>query len=145
MGYNHAREVKKFYKEWRRLLRVYRDLGMTYQQILVLYKYDKAVLNSDRRFYRYRSGLELTDNDLAFSYVPEFDTYGIDNWTDVLPQPLRERLARLPEVQLRAFYLYRVCCYSQEEISVILCKPQRSVSRWIGKIAEIISNYQKSG
>ena len=43
MGYNHAREVKKFYKEWRRLLRVYRDLGMTYQQILVLYKYDKAM------------------------------------------------------------------------------------------------------
>ena len=144
MGYNHAREVKKFYKEWRRLLRVYRDLGMTYQQILVLYKYDKAMLNSDRRFYSYRSGLELTDNDLAFSYVPEFDTYGIDNWTDVLPQPLRERLAGLPEVQLRAFYLYRVCEFTQDEISVILDKPQRTISMWIGKIAEIICDFPKN-
>ncbi len=145
MGYNHAREIKKFYKEWRKLVRLYRDFGMSYQDILVLYKFDKAVLNSDRRFYRYRSGYDLTNNDLEFSYVPEFDTYGIDNWTDVLPQPLREHLARLPEVQLRAFYLYRVCEFTQDEISVILDKPQRSVSRWIGKIAEIISNYQKSG
>lgn len=145
MGYNHAREVKKFYEKWRRLLRIYRDLGMTYQQILVLYKFDKAVLNSDRRFYRYRSGYDLTNNDLEFSYFPEFDAYGIDNWIEVLPLSLRENLAKLPEVQLKAFYLYRVCEYTQDEVSVILCKPQRSISRWIGKIAEIISDFSKNG
>ena len=144
MGYNHAREVRKFNEKWSKLVRLYRELGMSYQDILVLYKFDKAVLNSDRRFYRYRSGYDLTDNDLEFSYVQEFDTYGIDNWIEVLPPVLREKLAKLPEVQLQAFYLYRVCEYTQDEISVILNKPQRTISMWIGKIAEIIRIYSKN-
>lgn len=145
MGYNHAREVKKFYKEWRKMLRIYRDLGMSYQEILILYKFDKAVLNSDRRFYRYRSGYDLTNNDMEFSYVQEFDTYGIDNWIDVLPLSLRKQLSKLPAVQLQAFYLYRICEYTQDEISVILCKPQQTISRWVVKIAEIIRNFQNNG
>ena len=144
MNHNHAREVKKFKEEWRRLLRLYRDLGMSYQDILVLYKFDKAVLNSDRRYYRHRSGLDLTDNDLDLSYVQEFDTYGIDNWVEVLPLALREKLTKLPEVQLRAFYLYRVCAYTQKEISAILNKPQRTISSWISKIAEIIRDHSKN-
>ena len=144
MGYNHAREVRKFNEKLSKLVRLYRELGMSYQDILVLYKFDKAVLNSDRRFYRYRSGYDLTDNNLEFSYVPEFDTYGIGNWIEVLPPVLREKLAKLPEVQLQAFYLYRVCEYTQDEISVILNKPQRTISMWIGKIAEIIRIYSKN-
>ena len=145
MGYNHAREVKKFYKEWRKMLRIYRDLGMSYQEILILYKFDKDVLNSDRRFYRYRSGYDLTNNDMEFSYVQEFDTYGIDNWIDVLPLSLQKQLAKLPAIQLQAFYLYRIGEYTQDEISVILCKPQQTISRWVVKIAEIIRNFQNNG
>ena len=145
MGFNHAREVRKFKEKWSKLVRLYRELGMSYQDILVLYKFDKAVLNSDRRFYRYRSGYDLTDNNLEFSYVPEFDTYGIDNWIDVLPLSLQKQLAKLPAIQLQAFYLYRVCEYTQDEISFILCRPQQSISRWIVQIAEIICDFQKNG
>lgn len=139
MGYNHAKEEKKFYEEWRKKLRQYKAAGMSMKQILVLYKFDKAVLRSDRRYFRHCVAFECNDKDEEYAVLPDFDTYNADNWIDVLPPRLRKRLTKLPELHLKAFYLYRVCGFTQDEISVILGKPQRTISYWIGKVAEILT------
>lgn len=144
MGYNHAREVKKFYKEWRVLLRYYRDHGMTYQEILVLYKFDKAKLRADRLYALHCVGYRCDERDSDYAVMPDFDTYGINNWIDVLPDELRQRLVGFPEVYLKAFYLCRVCGYLQDEAAVILNKPQSNISYWIVKINKVLKEYRKS-
>lgn len=144
MKYNHAEAEAKFRKEWTAKLREYKAHGMTMAQILEIYKFDRAVFNSDRKYYKQCEALQYNDKDREYFTITEFDTYNIDNWIDVLPDKLRSQLSKLPEIHLKAFYLYRVCGYTQDEISVILCKPQRTISYWIGKIAEIIKEFSKS-
>ena len=46
----------------------------------------------------------------------------------------------LPSEFIVAFTMYVYDGYTQEQISSILLKSQSSISRWIDKIAEILSN-----
>ena len=145
MKYNHALAEKNFRTEWRIKFRFYRQNGMTLEQILPLYKMDKAELRSDRRYYDHTEPLTDTEHDLRLAEMPVFATYDETNWVDALPDELAQKLVKLPDAWLRAFYYYRVCGYTQSEISVILSIPQLSVSRYIGRIAEIVDEFSKSG
>ena len=51
MKYNHAQAEKRFLAEWRIQFRIYRQNGLTLEQILPLYKMYKAELRSDRCYY----------------------------------------------------------------------------------------------
>ena len=146
MGYNHAKAQREFYEEWRKKLRLYKKAGMSMEQILAIYKYDKTVFRSDRRFYEHCEQLYSEENNpiLAKGTVDDFDSYHMNNWTKALPDKFRTQLEKLPAVYLKAFYLYRVCGFTQDEIAVILSKPQRTISYRIGKIAEILDNFSKS-
>ncbi len=145
MKYNHAQAEKNFRAEWRVKFQLYRQNGMTLEQILPLYKMDKAELRSDRRYYEHTEPLTDTEHDLRIAEMPVYATYNETNWLDVLPDKLTQQLVMMPETWLRAFYYYRVCEYTQSEISVILSIPQRSISRYIGRIAEIIESFSESG
>ena len=146
MGYNHAKAQREFYEDWRKKLRLYKKAGMSMEQILAIYKYDKAVFRSDRRFYEHYEELYDEENNplLAKGTADDFDSYNMDNWTKALPDKLCRQLEKDPAVYLKAFYLYRVCGFTQDEISVILSKPQRTISYHIGKIAEILNDFSKS-
>lgn len=145
MRYNHALAEKKFREEWRIKLRFYRKNGMTLEQILPLYKMDKAELRGNRCYYEHTEPLIDAEYNLRIAEMPTLTKYDEFNWTDVLPDELMQRLSVLPANWLRAFYYYRVCGYTQSDISVILSIPQRSISRYVGKIAEIIEDFSESG
>ena len=147
MGYNHAKAEKKFYREWREKLRLYKSAGMSMKQILALYKFDKAKLRSDRRFYEHCEPLYNEENNpiLAKGTVDDFDSYHMNNWTKALPDKLRAHLEKIPEERLKAFYLYRVYGYTQKEISSFLLKPQQTISRWIVQVSEIVDDFRKNG
>ena len=145
MKYNHALAEKKFREEWRIKLRFYRKNGMTLEQILPLYKMDKAELRGNRCYYEHTEPLIDAECNLRIAEMPVLTKYDEFNWTDVLPDELMQQLSVLPANWLRAFYYYRVCGYTQSDISVILSIPQRTISRYVGKIAEIIEDFSESG
>ncbi len=102
MGYNHAREERKFYTEWRKKLRLYKAEGMTLEQILVLYKFDKAELRSNRRFYEHCESIQYEENNPLFAeeMVIDPDSYDMNNWITALPDGLRTQLEKIPHVYL---------------------------------------------
>ena len=52
MAYNHAAEEKKFKKLWNKKEKIYRESGMTDEQIAAIREYDVQMFNLDRAFYR---------------------------------------------------------------------------------------------
>ncbi len=146
MGYNHAKAEKKFYREWREKLRLYKSAGMSMEQILALYKFDKAKLRSDRRFYEHCESIQYEETNPLFAEeaVSSPDNYDMNNWTAALPDKLCARLEKIPEEWLKAFYLYRVYGYTQKEISSILLKPRRTIGYWIVQVTEIVDEFKKS-
>ena len=146
MGYNHAKEEKKFYSEWRKKLRLYKAEGMTLKQILVLYKFDKAELRSNRRFYEHCESIHYEETNPLFAEEMRIDSdsYDMNNWLTALPDGLRTQLEKIPAVYLKAFYLYRVCGYTQSEISPFLLKNQSTICRRIVQITETIDDFRKN-
>ena len=142
MKYNHALAERKFREEWRTKFRFYRKNGMTLEQILPLYKMDKAELRSDRCYYEHTAPLTDVEQDLRIAEMPVLITYNEFNWLNVLPDDLMQQLSVLPEERLRAFYLYRIQGYTQEDIAVKFHKSQVAVHFWIRQIAEIIENFK---
>ena len=145
MMYNHAKAEAIFRKEWDKEQRAFKAAGMSEEQIAAIYSYDRAVFNSDRRYYEHMDDIRFNDNNPKFGTEPDMLLFSMEDWFEVFEPGLCEKLRVQPEIQLQAFYLYRVCEYTQDEISVILCRPQQSISRWIVRIAEIICDFQKNG
>ena len=144
MKYNHALAEKKFREEWRTKFRFYRTNGMTLEQILPLYKMDKAEMRSNRCYYEHTEPLTDAERNLRIAEMPVLATYDESNWLDALPDELEQQLSGLPDESLRAFYLYRVQEYTQREIAVKFHKSQVAVHFWIKQIAEIIENYKSN-
>lgn len=142
--YYHAEAERKFKEEWERNLKFYRESGMTEEQIAEIYVFDRAVFNSDRYFYEHTVDLRNENENPVLSIEQDFESYTAETWLDVLDSELREELLKIPKEQLKAFYLYRVCVSTQIQISSILMKSQRTISSWIGKIAEILNGFSKN-
>ncbi|MCM1529705.1 MAG: hypothetical protein NC093_06895 [Alistipes sp.] len=139
MSYNHGLEEKIFEEQWKKTAEEYRKSGMTEEQIAAIYRFDRKVFNSDRR-YRERT-VGLSDN-LNIKRLRVYDDYSANNrygWIDKIENPEKyEKVMSLPEIWREAFTMYIFDGYSQKEISSKLLKPQQTISRWIVKIAEIL-------
>lgn len=140
MRYNHEKAELEFRREWAVKLFLYRKHGMTDEQIAEIYQFDREVFNSDRRYYEHCDDIRFEDSNPKFAVEPDMTQYDETNWTEVFDKELCETLRREPEEHLRAYYLYCVCGYTQDDISSIFTKTQQTISNWIGKIAEIIKN-----
>ena len=83
MGFNYAREKRKFDKKWNEKERWYRESGMSEDAIREMYKYDWSEFNSNRKFYRYG------DDDVNVENITEEDEDAIDKafseeWIELL-------------------------------------------------------------
>ena len=141
MMYNHAKAEAIFRKEWEKDRQAFEAAGMSEEQIAAIYSYDRAVFNSDRRYYEHMDDIRFNDNNPKFGTEPDMLLFSMEDWFEVFEPGLCEKLCAQPEIQLQAFYLCRVCGRTQDETSAILLKPQRTISDWVGKIAEIIENW----
>jgi len=52
MAYNHAKEEMMFKEKWEKNERLYREIGMTDEQIASKKEFDSRVFKLDRAFYR---------------------------------------------------------------------------------------------
>ena len=138
MGYNHSLEEKRFEEEWMKNAESFRKVGMTEAQISEMYKFDREVFNSDRR-YRERT-VSLYDNP-DVKKIKVYDDYSRDNrygWIEKITDSEKyEKIMSLPKIWREAFTMY-ISGYTQTEISSKLMKPQQTISYWIVKIAEIL-------
>ena len=139
MIYNHSSEENKFRKEWIEKAKQYRKAGMTDAQIAEIYKFDREVFNSDRRYAEntvilleneYNPNLKMNDDYLSDS------RYG---WMDEIEDmEAYKKVMSFPKIWREAFTMYIYDGYNQQEISLKLLKPRRTIAYWIVKIAEII-------
>jgi len=138
MGYNHSLEEKRFEKEWLKNAENFRKAGMTEEQISEMYKFDRDVFNSDRR-YKERT-VSLYDNP-DVKKLKVYDDYSRDNryrWIEKITDSEKyEKIMSLPKIWREAFTMY-ISGYTQTETSSKLMKPQQTISYWIVKIAEIL-------
>ena len=140
MSYNHGLEEKKFNEYWNEISEEYRKAGMTEEQIMSMLEFEREVFNSDRRYRE--NTVELFDNETNKN-LQIYDNYSTTKrygWIDEIDDmETYEKIMSLPEIWVEAFTMYIIDGYSQQQISSKLLKPQQTISRWIVKIAEIIS------
>lgn len=139
MGYNHSKEEKKFKEEWKNKELLYRQNGMTDEQIKAIKEFDERSFKLDRAFYR-RTTLLAEYESLSDSILYEFsDSYLEEYWTEFIDSDDKySRLMKVPLKMRKAFFMYKVIGLHQSEISSKLSIPQRTISYWIVKITEIL-------
>lgn len=114
---------------------------MTEEQIQKIYDLDYSVFCSDRCFYEHCVGISNDKHNDQLLVGNDMSRYNIDNWIEILDEKLYEKLKKIPEIKLRAFYLSKVKKFSQKDISSIIPKPQQTISRWVGEIADLINEF----
>ena len=96
MGFNYAREKRKFDEKWKKLEEWYRKSGMSEDAIREMHKYDWSEFNSTRKFYR------RGDDDVEVESIAEEDVDTIDKafpeeWMELLDTPdLVRKIRKLP-------------------------------------------------
>ncbi|MBP5431979.1 sigma factor-like helix-turn-helix DNA-binding protein [Ruminococcus sp.] len=139
MAYNHAKEEKKFKEQWEQKEKLYHEIGMTGEQISVIREYDERAFKMDRAFYRRTMLLAEPESLMEGKFDDRSDTYLEEYWTDLIDSDDKYcKLMKVPPKMRKAFYMYRVLGMFQDEISSKLSIPQRTISYWIVKIAEIL-------
>lgn len=139
MGYNHGLEKKKFDIEWQKNEKLYRELGMTDEQIVSIKEFDYKTFRSDRVYYEKKSDLSDYEDTLQCSSDTIDECNVEENWHEYITDiDKRRKLSELRPEQRRAYYLCRVINTAVRDASVILHKPRATISDWVVKIAEIL-------
>ena len=139
MGYNHGLEKKKFDNEWQKNEKLYRELGMTDEQISAIWEFDYETFLSDRAYLEKKQDLSDYEDTLqnSDSIIDECNIE--ENWHEYITDiDKRCQLSELRPEQRRAYYLCKVLNMKQEDVSVIINKSQRTISYWIVKIAKLL-------
>ena len=107
---------------------------MSEENIQKLFETEREIFNSDRRFYEHNP-LSLNDTQ-----AERIDYDRLEKcWMELIPdENAYRKVMELPEIVRKAYFLNKIRGYSHEEISVILHKPRRTISFWVGKITEIL-------
>ena len=139
MAYNHAKEEKIFKEQWEQKEKLYHEIGMTGEQISVIREYDENAFKMDSAFYRRTMLLAEPESLIEGKFDDRSDTYLEEYWTDFIDSEYKyHQLIEIPPIMRKAFYMYKVMGLYQDEISSKLSIPQRTISYWIVKIAEIL-------
>ena len=139
MGYNHGLEKKKFDNEWQKNEKLYRELGMTDEQIASIKEFDYQTFRSDRAYFEKKQDLSDYEDTLQSSDSIIDECNIEENWHEYITDiDKRCQLSELRPEQRRAYYLCKVLNMKQEDVSVIINKSQRTISYWIVKIAKLL-------
>ena len=139
MGYNHGLEKKKFDNEWQKNEKLYRELGMTDEQISAIWEFDYETFLSDRAYLEKKQDLSDYEDTLQSSDSIIDECNIEENWHEYITDiDKRCQLSELRPEQRRAYYLCKVLNMKQEDVSAIINKSQRTISYWIVKIAKLL-------
>jgi len=139
MSYNHAKEEKKFKVEWKRKEKIYRENGMSDEQISAIKEYDESIFKKDRAFYRRTVMFAAPENYADGTKEGHSDTYLEEYWIEFIDDADKyDKLMKIPVQMRKAFYINRVYGIPQKELSSKSLIPERTMRWWFRKIAEIL-------
>ena len=139
MAYNHAKEEMMFKEKWEKNERLYREIGMTDEQIASIKEFDSRVFKLDRAFYRRTILLPEPEELSSGTTDTHSDTYLEEYWVELVESAEKyRRLMEVPFIIRKAFYMFSVEGISQSHISSKLLIPTRTLRWWFRKIAEIL-------
>ena len=129
MGFNNARERRKFEKAWKTLRKQYRDAGFSEEGINAMRAFDEDAYRGERRFYEHTCPLP---EDIAVPFDESCLT-GRHAWADAIDDPaLAFGLKQLTRDDLELLTLFAFESYSQPEIARLLGCTQQNISKRIG-------------
>ena len=109
MGYNHGLEKKKFDNEWQKNEKLYRELGMTDEQISAIWEFDYETFLSDRAYLEKKQDLSDYEDTLQSSDCTIDECNIEENWHEYITDiDKRCQLSELRPEQRRAYYLCKV-------------------------------------
>ena len=138
MGFNYAREKRKFDREWNEKERWYRKSGMSEDAIREMYKYDWSEFNSTRKFYRHG------DDNVNVESIVEEDGDSIDKtfseeWIELLETPnLVRRVRKLPADYIEIIDLMVRENLTQKEVAGRMHCSQQNIAKKIEKIRKLL-------
>lgn len=155
MGFNYAKERRKFDTEWKKLRKEYEQAGMGDDVIDQLYQFDLEAFRSWRNYsvrtQRMPDMYIGEENEEEYSSLlkkfktlsitfDESNFFGRYAWTDTVSDPqLVERIKRLSAQDLEILTLYAILDYSQSKIARIMACNQSVISRKLARIKKILS------
>ena len=139
MGFNDAREKRKFDEKWKKLEVWYRESGMSEDAIREMFEYDWREFNSNWKFYRYRY------DDVDIESIVEEDGDSIDKtfseeWIELLETPnLVRKVRKLSADYIEIIDLMVRENLTQEEIAGRMHCSQQNIAKKIEKIRKLLS------
>lgn len=137
MGFNYAREKKKFEEEWKKKAEWYRSECMDEDAIQAMYEFDLAEFNSSRKFYRYTDDIDAEQR--AATSEDTLDKALSNDWIELIDSPeLVRKIRKLPGDYIKIIdILYRENV-TQEEIAARLSCSQQNIAKKIEKIKKLL-------
>ena len=138
MGFNYAREKRKFDEKWKKLEDWYRRSGMSEDAIREMREYDWSEFNSTRKFYRHG------DDDVDVESIAEEDVDVIDKafpeeWMELLDTPdLVRKVRKLPADYIEIIDLMVRENLTQEEVARRMHCSQQNIAKKIEKIKKLL-------
>ena len=146
MCWNNGLERKKFEKRQAILAEQYRAVGMTEDQIQMMYEFDLAAFRSERIYYTHTQSLEIGNDDdneaacdisnflLEYQQTEIFRDYSNRYWwIDELERFYYVAMS-LSEKERELITMYVFEGHTQEEMAEILNCPQTTISYHLRKI-----------
>ncbi len=156
MSWNNAYERRKFESKQKKQAEEYRSLGMTEEQIMMMYEFDLEQFKSDRRHNEHTQPLQVetfgendadeSDNSLLKCFFDELTCTIEDSgecsrywWIDEINNSgLAKAIKGLSENQIELLTLMVIDGYNQAEIATIMRISQSAISQRISTIKKIL-------
>lgn len=154
MGFNYAKEKRKFQEQWMHLRDEYKALGMSKETIQELYDFDLQWFRSQRQFRSHNQALPYDAINDETDYVKstliaKFDTLkttfdeaafiGRLAWMDAIEdEALVDKLKQLSKSDLELLTLLAIDGYSQSDLERIGYEKQYIISRRLSKIRKFL-------
>lgn len=138
MGFNYAREKRKFDEKWKKLEDWYRKSGMSEDAIREMREYDWSEFNSTRKFYR------RGDDNVDIESIAEEDVDAIDKtfsgeWIELLDTPdLVRKVRKLPADYIEIIDLMVRENLTQKEVAGRMNCSQQNIAKKIEKIRKLL-------
>lgn len=138
MGFNYAREKRKFDEKWKKLEVWYRRSGMSEDAIREMREYDWNELNSTRKFYR-RGEDNVDVESIAEEDVDAIDKTFSEEWIELLETPnLVRKVRKLPADYIEIIDLMVRENLTQEGVAGRMRCSQQNIAKKIEKIRKLL-------
>ena len=139
MGFNYAREKRKFNREWNEKERWYHESGMSEDAIREMFEYDWREFNSTRKFYRY-GDYDVDVESIAEEGADAIDKALSEEWIELLDTPdLVRKVRKLPADYIEIIDVMVRENLTQEEVAMRMHCSQQNIAKKIEKIKKLLS------